>query len=201
MPTTRRKQAATAASRNQQTLSFNNKSARVTKPSVHDTSASGKKAQSKLSEPVEVEVVEDTTVQTPEPANIQAPADDQTEQEQAPEEISVPVRPSQPRPRKKKSARSSASSVLSSRETAASKISDSQLKKYWKAEEDSRLAPRGTPLTSYLSQPPPSTFLADYHFSTSIPGPLTRENPSALRPLFAVRTLYRHPTPGKVETC
>ena len=145
MPTTRRKQAATAATRNQQTLSFNNKSARVTKPSIHDTSASGKKAQSKLSEPAEVETVEEVIPQEPEPESVPAPTTDPSEEQAAPQEISVLVQPSQPIPRRKKSARSSTSSTVNNaRESAASKVSDSQLKKYWKAEEETRLAPRGT---------------------------------------------------------
>lgn len=154
MPTTRRKQAATASSRNQSTLSFNSRSARVTKPSIHDTSSAAKKTQPKLSEPAQVDV-EETTISTPEPETV-------SQQPQDEPEISVPIRSPLPTPRKKKPTKSSSTSV-SPREDAATKVSDAQLKKYWKAEEDSRLAPRGTllppPFPSFppcsLPSPPP----------------------------------------------
>ena len=137
MPTTRRKQATTAtgSTRSQSTLSFNNKTARVTKPSVHDTSAANKKAQAKLSEPEQTEVVEETSIQTPELETI-------TSQESADEEPQLPIDNPKPTPRKKKASKTS---TPNPREAAASKISDSQVKKYWKAEEEVRLAPRGTP--------------------------------------------------------
>ncbi|KAL2044122.1 hypothetical protein ABVK25_012453 [Lepraria finkii] len=105
MPTTRRKQNATST-RSQSTLSFNNKSARITKPSVHDTTATSKKAQSKSSEPQQIEVEDTPAADTVEiEPQEQPPADRQDEQEQ--ETISIPV---QPTPRKKKAAKPSTKS-------------------------------------------------------------------------------------------
>jgi DNA polymerase delta subunit 4 len=134
MPTTRRKQGAT---RNQSTLSFNNKSARVTKPTTHEQTA--KKAQSEQSEPIEIEQVTDqSTITASEPEPTTTILD-----ETKPEEVSIPVRTPQPTPQKKKAVKQSKPPTVDPREAAAAKVSDAQLKKYWKAEEDARLAPRG----------------------------------------------------------
>jgi DNA polymerase delta subunit 4 len=134
MPTTRRKAAATPSTRNQSTLSFNNKSARITKPSQQDTTTTTKKAQSKLSEPIQ-----EVEIETPEPETAEV---DQQEQD-GETEIAIPVSPVKKRKVVKGTAKSE-------REISAEKVTDAQIKKYWKAEEDARLAPRGTfsPLVS-----------------------------------------------------
>ena len=136
MPTTRRKAGgSTARNAKQPTLSFNAKPGRVTKPTV-STATSSKKASNDLPEPAQEEVIEETTISTPEP---------EVQLEAEPEEISVAIRssPPKPTPKKKKTARTSSTSV-DIREQQAAKVTDAQIKKYWKAEEDSRLAPRGT---------------------------------------------------------
>jgi DNA polymerase delta subunit 4 len=118
MPPARRKSGNTAAStRNaaaQPTLSFNSKSARVTKPSVGD--ASTEKAISKVSELALAEALEHGEDAEPEP-----------------EVVEVPIRQQAAKP----------VVVKDEAEEKAEKISDSQLKRYWKAEEDKRKAPRG----------------------------------------------------------
>jgi DNA polymerase delta subunit 4 len=126
MPTTRRKAAATPSTRNQSTLSFNNKSARITKPSQQDTPTT-KKAQSKLSEPIQ-----EIEIETPEPET----AEVEVEAEQDGTGIAIPVSPVKKRKISKVAGKSE-------REVSAEKVTDAQIKKYWKAEEDARLAPRG----------------------------------------------------------
>lgn len=151
MPTTRRKQNTTST-RNQSTLSFNNKAARVTKPSVQDTSAANKKAKSKLSEPQEIEIEQATpAAETTEVEVSEQPAAEHQDEAEQEQEISIPVHPT---PRQKK--KSTKAPSKSSRETAASKVTDGQIKKYWKAEEDARLAPRGTFFPYLLNSPFPA---------------------------------------------
>ena len=119
MPPGRRKGGNTSASaRNaaaQSTLSFNSKSARVTKSSATD--ASTKKATSKISETALAEAVDNVQSEdvVPEPEVVEVPIRQQTKPVAIKEEI----------------------------ELKAEKISDTQLKRYWKAEEDKRKAPRG----------------------------------------------------------
>jgi hypothetical protein len=128
MPTTRRKAAApTAASSQlsqQSTLSFNNKPTRVTKSNVVDTSK-----KSKLSESAEKQVV---AITTPEPEQIVET-----------EDLVIRASPSKTSTPKRKSKLKS-DRFEDAREKAG-EVSDAQIEKYWKAEEDSRLAPRGTP--------------------------------------------------------
>jgi DNA polymerase delta subunit 4 len=120
MPPTRRKSGNTAAStRNaaaQSTLSFNSKSARVTKPSAGD--ASTEKAAAKVSEPALAEALEHVQSEDAEPE---------------PEAVEVPIRQQAVKP----------AVVKDEAEEKAEKISDSQLKRYWKVEEDKRKSPRG----------------------------------------------------------
>ena len=119
MPPGRRKSGNTSAStRNaaaQPTLSFNSKSARVTKPSITD--ASTKKATSKISEAELAEAVDSVQSEdvVPEPQVVEVPIRAQTKPVAVKDEV----------------------------EQKAEKISDSQLKRYWKSEEDKRKAPRG----------------------------------------------------------
>jgi DNA polymerase delta subunit 4 len=133
MPTTRRKAAATPSTRNQSTLSFNNKTARITKPSLQDTPAT-KKPQSKLSEPGQ-----EVEIETPEIAEVEVEPEQDEETE-----IAFSVSP----PKKRKTAKATGKSE---REVAADKITDAQIKRYWKAEEDARLAPRGMLSRSFAS--------------------------------------------------
>jgi DNA polymerase delta subunit 4 len=120
MPPSRRKSGNTAASsRNaaaQSTLSFNSKSARVTKPSAGD--ASTEKAASKISKPALTEAFEHVQSEDAEPES---------------ETTEVPIRQQAAKP----------VVIKDEAEEKAEKISDSQLKRYWKAEEDKRKAPRG----------------------------------------------------------
>jgi DNA polymerase delta subunit 4 len=113
MPPSRRKSGNTAA---QSTLSFNSKSARVTKPSAGD--ASTENAASKISEHALTEAFEHVQSEDAEPES---------------EAIEVPIRQQAAKP----------VVVKDEAEEKAEKISDSQLKRYWKAEEDKRKAPRG----------------------------------------------------------
>ena len=113
MPPSRRKSGNTAA---QSTLSFNSKSARVTKPSAGDTST--EKAASKISEPTLTEAFEHVQSEDAEPES---------------EAIDVPIRQQAAKP----------VVIKDEAEEKAEKVSDSQLKRYWKAEEDKRKAPRG----------------------------------------------------------
>jgi DNA polymerase delta subunit 4 len=126
MPPGRRKSGNPSTStRNavaQSTLSFNSKSTRVTKPSAAD--ASTKKATSKLSEVALAEAVDHVQSEDLEPE---------------PEVVNVPTR-------------QQAKLVIAKDEAEqkAEKVSDSQLKRYWKAEEDKRKAPRGMTLAHLL---------------------------------------------------
>jgi hypothetical protein len=88
----------------------------VTKPSAGDASTG--KATSKASEPAPVEALEHVQSEDTEPE---------------PEVAEVPIKHQPPKP------------VVVKDEAGekAEKISDSQLKRYWKAEEDKRKAPRG----------------------------------------------------------
>ena len=119
MPAGRRKGGNTPASaRNaaaQSTISFNSKSARVTKSSATD--ASTKKATSKISATALAKAVDNLQSEdvVPEPDVVEVPIRQQTKAVAKKEEI----------------------------ELKAEKISDTQLKRYWKAEEDKRKAPRG----------------------------------------------------------
>lgn len=134
MPRGRKAKAATA-SHGQPTLSFNKKSARVTKTSTKQDDAA-KKAASKLSESVGAEVEEEVKVT--------APADVRVTPEPESTEIKVTIRESPSRPQTQRpQTKQKAVPAKDERELAAEKITDAQVKQYWKAEEDSRLAPRG----------------------------------------------------------
>jgi hypothetical protein len=124
MPTTRRKAGAPTSSSQQSTLSFNNKQTRVTKSNAVDTSK-----KSKLSEPAERQVV---AISTPEP-------------EQVVETEDLVIRASSSKTSTPKRKSKLKSDGFDDAREKAGKVSDAQIKKYWKAEEDSRLAPRSTP--------------------------------------------------------
>jgi DNA polymerase delta subunit 4 len=147
-PKTRRSRGGPAA---QTTLSFNNK---VTKSHTANPIDKASKPKSRLSDPVVKEALveqvsqpdpEPTTISLNEPASTKGDTDKHSSDEQQ--------TPSSPVLRKKKrvSGGSVASQEAIARETAAEKITDAQIKKYWKAEEESRLAPRGKLPSRFIS--------------------------------------------------
>jgi DNA polymerase delta subunit 4 len=142
MPASRRKApaptAAPSQSSQQSTLSFNNKASRVTKANINTTEQVKKSKLSQL--PAEKAV---TAISTPEPeATI----------ETSPETANVIIldSPTGAKSTASKRKRKQKSDGLEDARGKAAKVSDSQIRKYWKAEEDSRLAPRST----YLSLRP-----------------------------------------------
>ncbi|KIV87389.1 hypothetical protein PV11_02939 [Exophiala sideris] len=136
-----RKSKGATTSSAQSTLTFNN-STRVTKPGTrHDDSKKAPRLSDSAQSQLEDEV---TGIETPEPveepATIEVP-EPEPESESTPVEIAAPGTPaklaSSQKPKAKKK-----SAQKDDRELAAEKVTDAQIKKYWKAEEDSRLAPR-----------------------------------------------------------
>jgi hypothetical protein len=142
MPTTRRKSAIPHSAFSQTALSFKNKPSRITKPSIADATSSAKKSQSKLSEPAEAQVFELAQESTPEPQ----PERETTE---------IAIRES-PRKSKTKTKLKRKVDEIDDARVAADKVTDDQLMKYWKAEEDARLAPRGMSSLLPPLSPPPS---------------------------------------------
>lgn len=137
-PKTRRAQPAAGS---QATLSFKN---RVTKAGASQSPAD-KKAQAKaavLNEPAQEFVAEEIArPSTPEPPQEQ----EQTKEEES--QINLQPSPSSVKS-KRKTPRSSLVSLSDDDSYAeahalAEKVSDAQIKKYWKAEEEKRIAPRG----------------------------------------------------------
>ncbi|KAK5449764.1 hypothetical protein LTS15_008335 [Exophiala xenobiotica] len=143
MPRGRKAKGATASSNAQSRLSFNN-SARVTKPGTRQDDAV-KKAASKLSDPAQAQIEDEVKVTvTPE---AEAEPEEATEVQITPEpeskkvDVAIresPLKPKTTNPKTKKNTVPS----KDERELAAEKVTDAQLRKYWRAEEDSRLAPR-----------------------------------------------------------
>ncbi|KAJ4562976.1 hypothetical protein HRR88_005912 [Exophiala dermatitidis] len=150
--------ASPFGSQSQSTLSFNNKSARVTKPSARPEEAAAKKRLS--SESAQTQLQEEVTeVQTPDPekeTGESAAEVVEVASEHEPEEESHLIRDTAeadvdvdadaetelqtPKPRARK--RIQARPGKDERELEAEKVTDAQIKKYWRAEEESRLAPR-----------------------------------------------------------
>jgi DNA polymerase delta subunit 4 len=124
MPTTRRRGGNTAASRSgQSTLSFGGKS-RVTKPSATST----RSQKIKDLEPISAAVT--STEEVPDPD--QAPV--------------VPSEPSQPHVAElavRQQAREEIQQPLCEEDKKAIKITEQELQRYWKKEEQTRKAPRG----------------------------------------------------------
>ncbi|KIW87973.1 uncharacterized protein Z519_11558 [Cladophialophora bantiana CBS 173.52] len=123
----------------QSTLSFNNKSARVTKPSAKAHRDEHAASVKKLTE------LEDDGLKT-EPEDVTDGKNElaSEETEESPQDLEPDAEPEEEvavkaRSRKKQKAKSEGKDE---RELAAEKVTDVQLKKYWQAEEDSRLAPR-----------------------------------------------------------
>jgi len=134
----------------QSRLSFNNSSARVTKPSTRADDASKRLESSKLRDSVQVHLEdenEDEVQEIEQPKTEIKVANVETTPEPETKEVDVAIR-SSPRKGLSKPLRKTATTpVKDEREGQAEKITDAQIKKYWKAEEDSRLAPRGKPIT------------------------------------------------------
>lgn len=106
----------------QSTISFGSKS-RVTKPSAAPTHASAKKIKHDIVEPI-VSDVSTEEIQTPEPDVEKKPTTAEIAiREQTKREFQAPTRDEV--------------------EEQALKLSNAQLKKYWKAREDERKVPRG----------------------------------------------------------
>jgi hypothetical protein len=204
-PKTRRSRGPAA----QATLSFNNK---ITKSHIANplekTSKSNSKAR--LSDPVVKEaLVEEISEPDPIPAlgsigPLEATSTDDTAKQQAAE-------PSSPVLRKKKrvSSGSVASQSAIAREAAAEKITDAQIRKYWKNEEESRLAPRGKShsFNPHLIKYQPIRFSTSscYHIKLINPkSPPTvrapaREDPATFRSLLAIRLVYWDHAPEQME--
>ncbi|KPI38234.1 uncharacterized protein AB675_987 [Cyphellophora attinorum] len=125
MPPKTRRRAAPPA---QTTLSFKNK---VTK-----TTQQQQESKKRLSDTVKEEIIEH--VSTPEPQSQSEPEVASTEVEP---EVEVEAEAATIQPKKKKRVSGTSTSV-DSREAAAEKITDAQIKSYWRKEEESRLAPR-----------------------------------------------------------
>lgn len=142
-PKTRRAgQGPTAA---QSRLSFNN---RITKPADNTLA----KSKLKLNEPAQETIVTEIAKQTtPEPDSPQLQSNGKGASTKPSATVSdSPVRiiPSPSRQKSKRRARRSLNDddeeiSFEAAEKQANKMSDVQVRKYWKAEEDSRLAPRG----------------------------------------------------------
>lgn len=143
-PKTRR--AGNGPTAAQSKLSFNN---RITKPadSLHA------KSKLKLNEPAQETITTEIARQvTPEPELTQSRSNGKGAAATKQAKVSdSPVRiiPSPSRQKSRRRIRRSLNDddediSFEAAEKQANKISDAQVKKYWKAEEDSRLAPRGT---------------------------------------------------------
>ncbi len=139
MPPKTRRAGTGPTSAGQSTLSFKN---RVSKPT--DSVTALKHAKSKLNEPAQVIITEEIAKQsTPEPEEQVRSSSGKGKVEQA--ESPVRVLPSPARKRKVRRPINDDDEGVSfeAAEKQAHKISDAQVKKYWQAEEDSRIAPRG----------------------------------------------------------
>ncbi|EXJ84404.1 hypothetical protein A1O3_05071 [Capronia epimyces CBS 606.96] len=155
MPRGRKPKASTgsAASHAQSTLSFNSKSARVTKPSTRQDETTKKRVINHLSEsaPAQIEeevVAAQTSEQKPETRSVEVGVTPEPQPELESIHIDVATRespsstPAQSPRTKPKTKRTTVQAGQDAREVAAEKVTAAQLKKYWQAEEDSRLAPR-----------------------------------------------------------
>lgn len=143
-----RKARGTPTSQAQSTLSFNN-STRVTKPGTrHDTSKKTSRLSDQDQEQLEHEVKD---IETPEidekPATaVEVPVSAEQESQSTQVETVESESPTKPQPKNKKK-----TAQKDERELAAEKVTDAQIKKYWKAEEATRLAPRSTFVSCLLS--------------------------------------------------
>lgn len=144
-PRTRKAKSTASGSHAQSRLSFNNNSARVTKANRQDD-ATSQKASSKLSAPAQA-IIEDEVVNGAESIQPTNPEEvvqvtNSLDFEVGTEARDATVRET-PRKKKKPSNKTTTVPAKDERESLAEKVTDAQIKKYWKAEEDGRLAPRG----------------------------------------------------------
>ncbi|KIW33325.1 uncharacterized protein PV07_00182 [Cladophialophora immunda] len=150
MPRTRK--SATRPSHSlQSTLSFNNKSARVTKPGANaqrdEHSASAKKLAEVADDGLrtEPEVAEVKNESAPEEIEEEEDARDlktEADQDIEPDAKEEEEEEASLKARSRRKHKAKVAAGKDDRELAAEKVTDAQLKKYWQAEEDSRLAPR-----------------------------------------------------------
>ena len=126
MPPTRRKSSnPTSVRAAQPTLTFHSRSNKVTKPNLPSTSEESKLVKAKPEE--FLKVVELASLSpTPEDVDIQTEHGSTTAESAIREQVKV----EQATPR-------------SAADERAEKITDAQIKRYWKAKEDERKAPRG----------------------------------------------------------
>ncbi|EXJ78542.1 hypothetical protein A1O1_08943 [Capronia coronata CBS 617.96] len=150
MPRGRKTKASTgsSAAQAQSTLSFNSKSARVTKPSARPDEAKKNPLAKSLSEPAQAQIEEEVTaIETLESGQEEARSVDVEAAKAEPSQIKVnildsPAEEAQTQRLKPRAKRTRVQGGKDARELEAEKVTDSQIKKYWRAEEDSRLAPR-----------------------------------------------------------
>jgi len=141
MPPKTRRAGAGPTAAGQSTLSFKN---RVSKPT--DSITALKSAKSKLSEPAQEIIAEELVKQsTPEPEEQVKPSSGKAKAEQAESPVRIVPSPARRRKTRRLIDDDDDEITFEVAEKQAQKISDAQVKKYWKAEEDSRIAPRGKP--------------------------------------------------------
>lgn len=156
-----RKAKASGPSAAQSTLSFNNKSARVTKPNTRQDDTAAKK----LSEPAIAQLGDELEAQIPGVDDVKISEPELGEPEEAeakpePEDgVDIAIREPPSKSKSKSTKKSKAVPGNGGRELEAEKVTDAQLRKYWQAEEDSRLAPRSMCLSLcifFRSSPTPN---------------------------------------------
>lgn len=135
----------------QSRLSFNNNTARVTKPSTRADDASKRLESSKLRDSAQVQL-EDEVHEIKSPQTEIKSADVEVTPEPETKDVDVAIRSSPLKASEPLKKTTTTNPVKDEREKQAEKVTDAQIKKYWKAEEDSRLAPRG----NYPSIPSPT---------------------------------------------
>jgi DNA polymerase delta subunit 4 len=120
MPATKRK--SNSLGRSQPPLSFNNSSAKITKPSIGGASTSSK--SHKL---IKEEHSDSVSIPSPGPDEVDSQIED------VPTTTELAIRQQVEEEKK----------VKSEQEIRAEAVSDAQIKRYWKAKEAERKAPRG----------------------------------------------------------
>lgn len=207
MPPKRRSQGSrTASTGNQSTLSFHGKNNRVTKSGVPAHTKSSKKAEALAQDVVDIETLSDGEETTAEAAITQ-----QAQQEAA-------TLDTVPDPLDNKDEATTTEDVLGGRaqqsdlgalggkgagwaadeETEARKISDTQIKKYWRQKEQERLAPRvhQQDLTVY------EKVLREWDMSNQYGVSIAQSRSSQMRLLTTyLAALHRHRTPQALEAC
>lgn len=148
MPPRRTKAGASSSSSRagQSTLSFNKRAGRVTKPTISQPS-SDKKPASKLNQVAQAEVLKQLSEPEPAVTTIEIKDDHQPLKQIEPKaQDDSDVTPTKPKSKKKSRTSTSSLTVddLESAISSAQSIPETRIKKYWSAEESSRLAPRGT---------------------------------------------------------